>query len=365
MDHSEPCGPTQAHVACKIMIAGEQCLRGPEAASQSGGALGLVTLVLCLIGSCVPASENGQAAPNGQAPSGSQCQALQSRPYLGAAPCLPISPVAHLVADDLMTMWETGPRYLCPYLPLAAFTTACGSTVPDNAAYCPLDDGINFDVNFMDRQYNSFGDFAPVVIMAHEWGHLIQERLGLFPISGPRPKQVELQADCIAGVFAAVAEQRRGIRPGEFQGAFQSLCAAGDPTQPWFDATYNPAPHGTCFERVEAFQMGYNIARTSSICNTEYAKTHNLGTSVEMAHQFCSGYDQTTSPPPMNGFQCGGVEYSCAAPGNVAGCCLGQAVQCPASAPGYCPFQGFCTATRTCDSSGVFFPCIFSGPCGP
>jgi predicted metalloprotease len=135
--------------------------------------------------------------------------------------------------------------------------------------YCPTDNTISWDINFMNTQFAQFGDFAPAVIIAHEWGHRNQALAGL--LGGARSTfQNEQHADCQAGIFAAAAEDRGLLQMGDVMEAFGSLCAAGG-TSGWFD----PTSHGSCSERVAAFQHGYTTARTelTRVCSTSALQT--------------------------------------------------------------------------------------------
>ncbi|MEO6987085.1 MAG: neutral zinc metallopeptidase, partial [Aquihabitans sp.] len=67
-----------------------------------------------------------------------------------------------------------------------------------NAYYCPPDDAVAWDQEFLiPEMEKQFGEFTVAVVMAHEWGHVIQERAGV-----DEPTIVaELQADCFAGAW--------------------------------------------------------------------------------------------------------------------------------------------------------------------
>ena len=132
--------------------------------------------------------------------------------------------------------------------------TSCGPALANNAFYCPLDDRIYYHNAFMTSQLVNNGDFAVVFVLAHEWGHLIQQRLGI--LGDPRvfSVQVELQADCFAGVYSRDAEARRLLEQGDLDEAVVSLIQAGDPPGTPLTA---PAAHGSSQQRVESFRLGY------------------------------------------------------------------------------------------------------------
>ena len=125
----------------------------------------------------------------------------------------------------------------------------CGPT--DGLSYCPGDFTVYLEQSFMDGQLQQFGDFAPALIIAHEIGHHTENILGVnnvFTISQ------ELQADCLAGAWAASAGARGLLEAGDLQEGAGSLFSVGDPFgTPWFA----PGAHGTAFQRIDAFNRGY------------------------------------------------------------------------------------------------------------
>lgn len=127
---------------------------------------------------------------------------------------------------------------------------ACGSTLMNNAGYCFDDHSITYDYYFLDKQWKDHGDFAPVTIIAHEWGHLVQAHFGL-----QNQQLAELQADCFAGAYTQAAAQWGLLEPGDLEGGAASLYAGGKPNTPWFG-------HGTPEQRIQAFEYGlqYGIA---------------------------------------------------------------------------------------------------------
>lgn len=132
--------------------------------------------------------------------------------------------------------------------------TDCGPVSGPNAFYCPATHKIYWDTTLFATQYQ-LGDFAPVFILAHEWGHLVQRQLGLLDTSaGLLSIQQELQADCMAGWYAYDAAQRKVLDPGDDDEAVLSLRRAGDRLDsPWFDAD----AHGSPGLRIDAFTYGF------------------------------------------------------------------------------------------------------------
>ncbi len=146
------------------------------------------------------------------------------------------------------------------YTPLTAAITFSGGTVQtpcgpgQGPLYCPASLTMYLDLNFLQAQLTKIGDFAPAIIIAHEIGHHTQRLLGISS-SGALSIQLELQADCLAGRWAASAAQRGFLEPGDIQEALTSLFTVGDPAgTPWFAQ----GAHGTSFQRQAAFQQGLN-----------------------------------------------------------------------------------------------------------
>ena len=207
------------------------------------------------------AQESCDACPEdcGPCPEGLTCDDLIPLTWSGIAPCMALNPYEQYLLGDLQSVWRSGPAVLCSYDGQAAPIGPCGPLVANNALYCTADDSIAWDVNFMNAQVFQHGDFAAVAIVAHEWGHRNQALVGL--LTGVSNKALELHADCQAGVYAAVAEARGLLDMGDPCEAFASLCAQGDPVAtPWFQV----GAHGTCQERVAAFDHGYLTARAKS-----------------------------------------------------------------------------------------------------
>jgi predicted metalloprotease len=113
-------------------------------------------------------------------------------------------------------------------------------------SYTPSTSTINLGVDFLDDQFIRLGDFAPVMIIAHEWGHHMQNILGLYRTR--TSFQLEQQADCFAGGYAQSAAQRGLLENGDWAEAIKSLQEAGM-------TSYKT--HGTPQQRAQAFNHGF------------------------------------------------------------------------------------------------------------
>jgi hypothetical protein len=158
--------------------------------------------------------------------------------------------------------------------------SACGDgsgTLGDSAAaYCPGDDTIYISQQFASDIYSgaldqalpgssqgygrTMGDFAVAYIVAHEYGHQVQNELGAFQQYGQQLPTMafELQADCYAGTWAQSASEANRLEDGDVQEALDAALAVGD-----FDAG-NPGHHGTPEQRREAWSRGFESGDPSS-----------------------------------------------------------------------------------------------------
>ena len=155
-------------------------------------------------------------------------------------------------------------------------TNGCGSA--SSAAgpfYCPGDNGIYIDTSFYDtmaRQLGARGDFARYYVIAHEYGHHIQNLTGLASQVRSAQQQnprnanqlqvrMELQADCYAGVWAG--KNRNLIEPGDMEEGLRAASAIGDDTlQRNSGGRVNPESftHGTSQQRMQALKAGMDSA---------------------------------------------------------------------------------------------------------
>lgn len=183
-----------------------------------------------------------------------------------------LNKVAANAIADLESFWATEypAVYAKPYRPVSggfyaldsASDTAglpCSPTDLDqvlyNAYYCPQDDSVAWDQEglFPDLA-GQFGDFAVAVVLAHEWGHVVQERAAFDESTVTN----ELQADCFAGAWVKHVrtddDARFDITTEGLDLALAGILSLKD--APGSAAT-DPNAHGSGFDRVGAFQEGY------------------------------------------------------------------------------------------------------------
>ncbi len=142
--------------------------------------------------------------------------------------------------------------------------TECGTATLNNAFYCGADHSIYYDRNFLAGELDSNGDFGPVLIIAHEWGHLVQGLLGILGNDELLTIQTELQADCLAGVWAADANRRELLEEGDFQEGINTLFRVGDPRGTDF---FDPQAHGSPGDRIDAFDGGFQAGLDACTLN--------------------------------------------------------------------------------------------------
>lgn len=254
-----------------------------------GGGIGTIVLVLVAMYFGVdptPLIQTMQKAPSastsGTRPSGED---LKNDP---------LADMVSVVVADTEDVWKAifrqqGRRYEEPTLVLfsGATRSACGlGQAAMGPFYCPADKNVYIDLSFYDQMRSRFrapGDFAQAYVIAHEIGHHVQNLLG---VSGQvhtmkqRVSQVEgnalsvrleLQADCLAGVWANHADRARSIiEDGDIDEALNAASAIGDDTlQRQSRGTVVPETftHGTAQQRKRWFRNGLESGNPDA-CDT-------------------------------------------------------------------------------------------------
>lgn len=251
-----------------------------------GGGIGCGTIVIALIAYFVfgadPMQTIGtiegaqQQAPTSQQSDMSEQEICTSGPYATEA-CNALQSLNQTWAPEFQ---RAGIAFSDPYLDLyrngRVTTQGCGSaTSAAGPFYCPADQSIYIDTSFYDqlaKMAGGGGDFARYYVMAHEYGHHIQNLTGLASQvrsaqqQNPRSAndlqvRMELQADCYAGVWAG--KNRNLIEPGDMEEGMKAASAIGDDTlQRNAGQRVNPEgfTHGTSRQRMEALRLGMESA---------------------------------------------------------------------------------------------------------
>ncbi|HEU0095534.1 MAG TPA: neutral zinc metallopeptidase [Rhizomicrobium sp.] len=168
-----------------------------------------------------------------------------------------------------------------------ATPTGCGTGQSSAGPfYCPGDNHIYLDLAFFDelgQRFGAPGDFARAYVIAHEYGHHIQNLLGTMDRHGGRSTgassdsvRVELQADCYAGVWAYHANQQFNIlQTGDVEEGLKAASAVGDDTLQKEGQGYavpDSFTHGSSAQRMRWFQRGLGRGDMAA-CDTFAAAT--------------------------------------------------------------------------------------------
>jgi uncharacterized protein len=166
-----------------------------------------------------------------------------------------------------------------------AYPSGCGrARTSTGPFYCPEDEKVYLDLAFFDELRTKFGapgEFAQAYVIAHELGHHVQKLLGIEQkvrmLQEREPREVnplsvrlELQADCLAGVWAHTTEERNLIRSSDIEAAMRAAASVGDDRLQRLGRGYvNPETftHGTSAQRVEWFRHGVDSGRIGA-CTT-------------------------------------------------------------------------------------------------
>jgi predicted metalloprotease len=163
--------------------------------------------------------------------------------------------------------------------------SGCGDAAAEMGPfYCPADEKVYVDLGFyreLATRFGAPGEFAQAYVIAHEVGHHVQNVLGIE--SKVRQAQrrdparrnalsvkMELQADCLAGVWAHSAQARQLLDPGDLEAGLRAAAAVGD-DRLQRSATGRVSPesftHGTSAQRSQWFRRGLESGRVDA-CDT-------------------------------------------------------------------------------------------------
>ena len=185
-----------------------------------------------------------------------------------------------------------GGQYARPKLVLFrdAAQSACGfASTAVGPFYCPGDRQVYLDLSFfqeLSQRFGAPGDFARAYVIAHEIGHHVQNLTGISAKVQAQRRQlpeaqanalsvlVELQADCLAGVWGHYAQRRGVLEPGDIEAAMKAASAIGDDRlqrQARGYVTPDSFTHGTSEQRMRWFSRGLKTGDVKE-CNTFVAQ---------------------------------------------------------------------------------------------
>jgi predicted metalloprotease len=230
-------------------------------------------------------------------PSGTEVSSVPSSTSLGpggSAPQDELADFVSVVLADTEDTWRAilpsaGVAYEEPVLVLySGYTqTACGlGQSATGPFYCPLDRKLYIDLSFYDELRTRFGapgDFAQAYVITHEVGHHVQTLLGIsqeVDAARRRSSQVqanelsvrlELQADCLSGIWAHHAQRERQIlEEGDIEEGLAAAAAIGDDRiqrQTQGHVVPDSFTHGSSQQRVRWFRRGFETGDLGT-CDT-------------------------------------------------------------------------------------------------
>ena len=257
--------------------------RGMRVPMVGGGIAGLIILVISvLLGGDPGAILNGgtNTASNFDGTSISSEEEQQLADFVS------------IVLADTEDSWNSilaqeGVDYREPTLVLFtdAVESQCG--VAQSAVgpfYCPLDETIYIDLSFykdLKDRFGAPGDFAQAYVIAHEVGHHIQNQLGIMEeVQNAQQRadsqaeanqlsvMLELQADCLAGIWGYHAERSRDVlESGDVEEGLNAASSIGDDRLTQGRVSPDSFTHGTSEQRVKWFRAGLESGDIDS-CNT-------------------------------------------------------------------------------------------------
>lgn len=253
---------------------------------KAGIALFVVVLAAGYFGFDLTPLLNGQMALTGQTTDG--------QPYTPTAEEQEMADFTAVALAKTEDLWRTqfsaqGMQYREPTLVIynGSTGTACGyGQAAMGPFYCPADEKVYLDLSFyndMKRNLGGGGDFAQGYVIAHEIGHHVQNLLGISTKvrelqSRAKSKaeanrlsvQLELQADCFAGIWGRSVQHQNLLEAGDVEKAMRTAAAIGDDRlQKESRGVVVPDSftHGTSQQRQQWFIRGFNSGDLNA-CNT-------------------------------------------------------------------------------------------------
>ena len=267
--------------------------RGRTPRIAVGGGLGglILVIIIILLGGNPMQLLNQMGSPSGGGGGG-----LGGGPVISGGTIDPAQQaqveLVRSVLGDTEDVWHElfrgeGRTYVEPTLVLFSdrVESACGiAGSATGPFYCPADQKVYVDLAFYDElraRFGAPGDFAQAYVLAHEIGHHVQALTGIERDVRARQQRsperandlsvrMELQADCLAGVWGHQASSRGVLEDGDIEEGLRAAAAIGDDRiQKMSGRGVHPESftHGTSAQRQEWFQRGLESGRPDG-CDT-------------------------------------------------------------------------------------------------
>ena len=257
------------------------------------GAGGIGTLLLVLAVSCLTGTNPLALLQMVEETQPGQTQSVPT----GAPANDPQAEFISVVLADTEETWNrvfsaAGRQYQEPVLVLFedGVRSACGSASSASGPfYCPADQKVYLDLSFfreLDQRFGAPGDFAQAYVVAHEVGHHVQNLLGINrqvqqgqQSSGSRAGanalsvQLELQADCFAGVWGHHANKKQLLDHGDIDEGISAAAAIGDDRLTKGRVSPDSFTHGTSEQRARWLRQGLSSGDITS-CDTFRGTTY-------------------------------------------------------------------------------------------
>ena len=256
--------------------------RGRSPMARRGAGLGCGGILLVVLFALLTGNDPAQLLSMLAGSGGPTANVDQGR-AAGVDPDDPGKVFVERVLADLEQTWNDefrrmGRQYREPRLVLFenAVQSACGfNSSAVGPFYCPADQMAYLDLSFfrqLEQRFGAPGDFAQAYVIAHEIGHHVQNLLGISGQvtrmqQGARSQEqandlsvrLELQADCLAGVWGRQAAGRGLLEPGDVEEGLRAASAIGDDTIQQRTRGYvvpESFTHGSSAQRIEWFRVG-------------------------------------------------------------------------------------------------------------
>jgi predicted metalloprotease len=262
------------------------------AMGKGAGGLGIVGIIVVLLFAFLGggSGDTGFGIPTPSLPA--QPAATGNDVADGPDPDANLKAFVAFVVHDVQTSWAkaftaAGRQYQPTVLVLftGGVNTGCGSASSAvGPFYCPADLKVYLDLGFFRELRDRFGapgDFAQAYVIAHEFGHHVQNLLGISAEVTQEQRRdpsktnelsvrQELQADCLAGVWAHSAYENNLLEDGDLDEGLTAAAAVGDDRlqqQAGGSIDRESFTHGSSAQRMDWFKRGFEGGEVSS-CDT-------------------------------------------------------------------------------------------------